>query len=49
MVHAVEEAGDILRLAADALAGFGDDLRVQPEPVAMLIPAEAPGTPTLNS
>ncbi len=48
-VELVEEAGDVLRLGAEAAARVGDDLRLRPICCAMLIPAEAPGTPTRSS
>jgi hypothetical protein len=45
VVQAVEKAGDIHLLRAEALAGGGDDARVQPSRSAVWMPADAPGTP----
>jgi len=44
-MESVEKTGDVLRLSADAGTGPLDDLRFRPRRCAMLMPAEAPGTP----
>ncbi len=49
LVQPIEEAGDVLRLRGQPLARRRDDLRIQPSCCAMLMPADAPGTPRRSS
>ena len=48
-VEAIEEFANVASLRAEARSGCVDDRGIRPRRCAMLMPAEAPGTPTFSS